>query len=107
MSNRVKELDEAMSAREGLYGYFADIAVLSTSLRETWQHSADFHRDVSRDTDTECRLASEAANMILHKLSRIAVGGPTYRDNWVDIAGYAMRVAIELDRLDKEREGGV
>ncbi len=40
---------------------------------------------------------AEALRMICHKIARIANGDPNYADSWVDIAGYAMLVADELN----------
>lgn len=39
----------------------------------------------------------EALEMIAHKMSRIVNGDPNYRDNWVDIIGYAQLVVDLLD----------
>lgn len=39
---------------------------------------------------------TEGMEMILHKIARIVNGDPYYKDNWVDIAGYAQLVADEL-----------
>jgi hypothetical protein len=38
----------------------------------------------------------EALEMNAHKISRILCGDPNYDDSWVDIAGYATRVADRL-----------
>lgn len=38
----------------------------------------------------------EALEMIAHKIGRILAGDPAYDDSWVDIAGYATRVAERL-----------
>lgn len=35
-------------------------------------------------------VVREAVDMIIHKLSRIAVGNPYFEDHWKDIAGYAL-----------------
>ena len=42
------------------------------------------------DTDA---VISEALDMILHKIGRIVAGDATFKDHWVDIAGYATLVA--------------
>jgi Domain of unknown function (DUF6378) len=38
----------------------------------------------------------EALDMIAHKIGRIFNGDPTYKDNWVDISGYATLVSNDL-----------
>lgn len=43
-------------------------------------------------------VQQEAADMILHKLGRIAAGDPNFRDHWDDIAGYARLVSQDLER---------
>ena len=44
---------------------------------------------------------TEALHNITQKMARIVNGDPNYRDNWVDIAGYAQLV---VDLLDGEHE---
>jgi hypothetical protein len=39
----------------------------------------------------------EALDMIQHKAARILTGDPRHLDHWVDIGGYAARVAEALD----------
>lgn len=100
MSNRINELGKTLLSREDRYGHFSDIAALSTDLRTTWHIAFQKCDEKGINSYESWGLISEAATMILHKLSRIAIGGPTYRDNWMDIAGYAMRVVMEMDRLE-------
>ena len=107
MSDRIEELEKVLSSRGDQYGNFADIALLSSTLRERWVYTFDVNTDVTASTLIERGMAKEAATMILHKLSRIAIGDPTHRDSWMDIAGYALRTVMELDRLKKAREWGV
>jgi hypothetical protein len=38
-------------------------------------------------------VIAEALDMILHKIGRIVAGDATFKDHWVDIAGYATLVA--------------
>jgi len=100
MSKRIKELETTLLSREDRYGHFSDIAALSTDLRTTWHIAFQARDEMELDVYKNWGLISEAATMILHKLSRIAIGDPTYRDNWMDIAGYAMRLVMEMDRLE-------
>lgn len=39
--------------------------------------------------------------MILHKVSRIINGDPSYADSWRDIAGYAQLIVNELDKAEE------
>jgi hypothetical protein len=41
--------------------------------------------------------AREALDMILHKISRICTGDPTFKDHWVDIVGYATLVIKDIE----------
>ena len=100
MSNRINELGKTLISRGDRYGHFSDIAALSTDLRTTWHIAFQARDEMELDVYKNWGLISEAATMILHKLSRIAIGDPTYRDNWMDIAGYAMRLVMEMDRLE-------
>lgn len=42
----------------------------------------------------------EAMDLICTKLARISNGNPNNRDSWLDIAGYAQLVVLELDGGD-------
>lgn len=98
-SGRIEELRNTLNSREQVYGEFTNIAALSTTMRYAWEkvlYSNPFFNDGGRS------LVSEAANMILHKLARIASGDPYSRDSWMDIAGYAMRTVMEMDRIAAE-----
>jgi hypothetical protein len=39
----------------------------------------------------------EGVEMIVHKLCRALCGDPNHKDHWLDIAGYATRVAEEIE----------
>ena len=95
----LKELEETLESREVTYGHFSEIADLSTSLRKSWTEQLHAHPLYS---SKRLRLVEEAGVMILHKLSRLACGIPSHRDSWMDIAGYALRTAMELERIDEE-----
>jgi hypothetical protein len=72
-------------------------------LSQELKHTVFLHMKDKRnfmEYDAFC-LVSEALEMICVKMARIMNGDPLYRDNWVDIAGYAKLVS---DRLEgKER----
>lgn len=42
-------------------------------------------------------VEKEAAEMIMHKLGRIAAGDPHFIDHWQDIVGYASLVVNKLE----------
>ena len=46
-------------------------------------------------------VLAESADMICHKLARIASGGEDTEDSWLDIGGYA---CLAAGRLTKRRE---
>ena len=46
-------------------------------------------------------VITEGLGMICHKLGRIAAGDATFKDHWVDIAGYATLVAQMLDTREE------
>lgn len=80
--------DPLLAARGARYGAFKDNARISQQIK-----------GIMRLTDSWYDMAPdmrEALEMIAHKISRICCGDPTYDDSWVDIAGYATRVADRL-----------
>lgn len=97
--NRMGELQAILLSREGTYGDFSDIAALSTTMRHAWENVL-YSKPIF--DKTRISLVTEAATMILHKLARIANGDSFSRDSWMDIAGYAMRTVMEMDRLAAE-----
>ena len=46
-------------------------------------------------------VITEGLGMICHNLGRIAAGDATFKDHWVDIAGYATLVAQMLDAREE------
>lgn len=88
----MNEIDQTLQARGSVYGPFVKNAVVSQKLKYVLEAltTAPLEED-----------QAEALAMICFKISRIVTGDPNYRDNWVDIAGYAMLVA---DRLAKGEE---
>lgn len=53
-------------------------------------------------------VISEALDMICHKLGRIIAGDASFKDHWVDIAGYATLVADRVpdrNRISRSGEG--
>ena len=83
-------VDPLLAARGARYGAFADNASISQALKAQMRQTPKWG---ALDPDMK-----EALEMVAHKISRILAGDPDYDDSWVDIAGYATRVA---DRLKK------
>lgn len=82
------DLEHVLQERGKRYGLFPDQAKLAQALR----HKMHQHKNWSTMTDAQ----KEALDMIAHKISRAINGDPSYRDTWIDIAGYATLVAQTL-----------
>lgn len=82
-------LDNTLDERGKRYGVFSNHATITQDLKS----SAQAHDGWNRLSDSQ----KEALEMIFHKVGRIINGDPNYADSWVDIAGYAVLVAKELD----------
>ena len=80
--------DPLLAARGARYGAFADNASISQALKTQMRQTPKWG---VLDPDMK-----EALEMVAHKISRILCGDPHYDDSWVDIAGYATRVADRL-----------
>ena len=80
--------DPLLADRGARYGAFADNAAVSQALKAVMRDTSKW---ASLDPDMK-----EALEMNAHKISRILCGDPRYDDSWVDIAGYATRVADRL-----------
>lgn len=79
-----------LAERGARYGAFVDNAIISQAIKAQMRRAPKWS---ALDPDMK-----EALEMVAHKISRILAGDPYYDDSWVDIAGYATRVA---DRLKK------
>ena len=79
-------IDATLAQRGTRYGSFESHAFIS-------QHLSD----VMHTRDLPEPYMVEAAEMICHKLARIANGDPYYDDSWRDIAGYAQLVVDILN----------
>lgn len=82
------EVRDTLNQRDKLYGGFANVAETSQSLKDVLRENANY--------ENLNPMQREALEMIKHKIARIVNGDPDYKDNWVDIAGYAMLVADSL-----------
>lgn len=93
MSTTPDNDDPMLTARAIRYGAFTDNAVISQRLKLQMRACPKWS---TLDDDMH-----EALEMIAHKISRILAGDPHYDDSWIDIAGYATRVADRLTALAK------
>lgn len=80
--------DPLLADRGARYGAFEDNAAISQALKAVMRNGPKWD---ALDPDMK-----EALEMNAHKISRILCGDPHYEDSWVDIAGYATRVADRL-----------
>ena len=82
------EINAILKERGKRYGAFEEHAriaqAIKTAMRDSpnWQGLSDDKR--------------ECLEMLAHKIGRILNGDPEYKDNFVDIAGYAQLVANVL-----------
>lgn len=75
-------IKDTLSSRGKRYGDFTDNADISQSFKEFLRLQPGYNK-----LD---KVKREALEMIAQKIARILNGDPEYRDNWHDIAGYAM-----------------
>ena len=83
-------LNEILNDRSKTHGKYGDQAQLSVRLKRIMK------------TDNLSFVQQEALDMICHKMARIVCGDPDFADHWLDIAGYAQLVYIELDKNIEE-----
>lgn len=74
-------IKETISDRDKKYGGFENVSVAHINFWEV------FEKTSQKQLSPPHRIALD---MIFHKLARIACGDPNYKDNWHDIAGYAL-----------------
>jgi hypothetical protein len=85
-----EEVDKVLDERESQYGSYMQSADTAIKIKSA-MHNAIARNDLHLYPDQLVSL-----DMIAMKISRIVNGNPSYRDSWLDIAGYAMLVADRL-----------
>lgn len=80
----MSDVKDTLAERGNRYGDFADNARVSRSIQAEFQR----HPGWGPMDDTK----KEGLSMIAQKIARILNGDPEYKDNWHDIAGYAVLV---------------
>ena len=86
------DIDSVLVERGGRYGTFENQSDISQKLQELLFINNKYKLS---------RSQIEALQMISGKLSRIVNGDPNYADSWIDVAGYAMLIANELEGHNK------
>ena len=74
--------------RKSNYGDFSTQSLLAQALKDVIRSHPNY---LSLSPDIK-----ESLEMILHKISRIVNGSPTYKDSWDDICGYATLISSTL-----------
>ena len=88
------QIDETLKERGGTHGDFKTQFEVATGLKRAVTHAAATREGMTVRHDYPM---SEAMDMILTKVSRIAVGDPAEVDHWKDIAGYATLMVNYLE----------
>lgn len=81
-----QELNETLEKRGSEYGDMREMAFTAQTLKQMLTH------------DGMSNVQKECLDVICTKLARIANGNPDNRDSWLDIAGYAQLVVLDVDR---------
>lgn len=93
-----QKLEQTLKDRGEAYGAFDEFASVCQQLK-------DVVREADRNSRNQMTPAQrEAMDMILHKVTRIAVGDPDHEDSWHDIAGYASLAEKVIQDLFVEEE---
>lgn len=82
-------IQATLQERGNRYGEFDEHARITQALK--------FEMTQSINWEIMAPAQREALEMIAHKIGRILNGDPSYKDSWVDIAGYATLVANTLE----------
>lgn len=86
------DLERKLEERGLQYGCFRTQASLSQGLKDVIRSGSSY--------DEMTQAQREAAEMICHKLARIANGNPSHWDSWHDIAGYAELIRKSIEGQD-------
>ena len=81
----MEKLQQTLNERGGQYGSFEEMAFTAQTLKRMLTH------------DGMSNVQREAMDLICTKLARIVHGNPDNKDSWLDIAGYAQLVVLDLD----------
>ena len=90
-AKKEEEVNTVLDEREDQYGSYMQSSDTAIKIKSA-MHNAIARNDLHLYPDQLMSL-----DMIAVKVSRIVNGNPSYRDSWLDIAGYAMLVADRLE----------
>lgn len=90
-------IEQVLQERGKRYGDFTTHALISQKLKQVFYDHMTHHNSNGFETIQADPTLREGLDMIFHKLGRVANGDPLYKDNFVDIAGYAKLVADSLE----------
>ena len=76
------KLNVVLNERKNNYGSFNNNSILTNYL----------YGCIEKRIEHEAPFVKEALHMIYHKVARVVNGDVSYKDNWVDIAGYSQCV---------------
>lgn len=89
-------INSTLAERESRYGSFNSFSMISQDLKKITNYY------IERQSCNLSDQHKEALDMILHKIARIINGSPDYKDNWHDIAGYAILAEEECNEPAKD-----
>jgi hypothetical protein len=84
------DIQDTLRERQKTHGSFAENARISQGIKSYLKENGHHRTLVQR----------EALDLIATKLGRIGSGNANEADHWRDIAGYAMLVVKDIERLD-------
>jgi hypothetical protein len=80
-----EEVEKVITERHKTHGDFRDVGLIAQTTKRVWKDG--------RNWNSLSAEQKEALEMIAHKVGRILSGDPNFEEHWVDIAGYAQRIA--------------
>lgn len=98
MANRnEKALDSVLADRGASYGDFFGHARTTQEMKLAFHHTLASNPQFHNLPPREQNIIRESADMIMHKMGRIANGKSDLVDSWLDIEGYARLVRERLE----------
>lgn len=95
-------ITDVLDERGRVYGDFESIASTAQQLKDRIKLSINPNPAYQNLSFNEKNAIRESLGMICSKIARICHGDPLYKDNWDDIAGYALLISkmVEGDKND-------
>ena len=95
-----EHIDKILKERGAQYGDFASLAELVQTMKVSVGMHLSYNANFAVLNKGQQAVIEEALDMILLKIGRLAVGDPTKKDTWDDIAGYALLPHKSMDRAE-------